>query len=40
MDTSHVYPTICFQNETAWTHTKSENEMLAYWYNIDTNSQS
>ena len=38
MDTSHVYQTKCFQNKTDWTHTKSENEMHAYWYNIDANS--
>ena len=38
MDTEHQ--TKCFQNKTAWTQTKSENEMHAYWYNIDTNNQS
>ena len=40
MDTVHVYHTKCFQNKTAWTQTKPENEMHAFWYNIDANNQS
>ena len=36
MDTAQVHQTKCFQNITAWTQTKSENEMHAYWYNVDT----
>ena len=40
MDTAYVYQTKCFQSKTAWTQTKSENEMHAYWYNINTNNQS
>ena len=30
MDTARVYQTECFQNKTASTQTKSENEMHAY----------
>ena len=37
MNTAHVYQTECFQNSL---NTKSENEIHAYWYNIDTNNQS
>ena len=33
MDTAHVYQNV---SKTAWTQTKSENEMHAYWYNIET----
>ena len=40
MDTAYVYQTECFQNITAWIQTKSENEIHAYWYNINTNNQS
>ena len=40
MDTAHVYQTECFQNKTAWTQTKSANEMYAYWHNLNTNNQS
>ena len=40
MCTAHVYQTECFQNKTAWTQTMSENEMHAYWYNLNTNNQS
>ena len=37
MDTACVHQTKSFQNKTAWTQSQSENEMHAYWYNIDTN---
>ena len=40
MDSARVCQVECFQNETAYTQTKSENEIHAYWYNIDTNNQS
>ena len=36
MDTAHVYQTECFQNKKLLTQTKPENEIHAYWYNIDT----
>ena len=35
INTARVYQTECFQYKTAWTQLKSENEMQAYWYNID-----
>ena len=40
MDPAYVCQTKCFQSKTAWTQTKSENEIHAYWYNKDTNNQS
>ena len=40
MDTAHVYQTEWFQKTPACTQAKSENEIHAYWYNIDTNNQS
>ena len=40
MDTAHMYQTEPFQNKTAWTKTKSENEIHAYWYNLNINNQS
>ena len=39
MDTAHVHLTECFQNKTAWTQATSENQMHAYWFNINTNNQ-
>ena len=35
MDTAHMYQPECFHDKTAWTQTKSENEIHAYWYNTD-----
>ena len=40
MDTAQMHQTECFQNKTAWTQIKSEKEMHAYWYNINTKNQS